>query len=100
MWAKLFGALWKTFGAEFDNILTNLKAHRALIEAQANLIQYSEITKTRDLAKAALDTTTRSVHDVFSICFKDQCCRIHTGDKGNGERILRGMAYSAHEGGS
>lgn len=47
MWQQFFKALWKSFDAEFADILRNLRAHMALIEAQATVAQFAEILATR-----------------------------------------------------
>jgi antirestriction protein len=51
VWQQLFQALWKSFDAEFAAILRNLREHMSLIEAQANVAQFSEIIATRALVE-------------------------------------------------
>ncbi|KAH0537608.1 hypothetical protein FGG08_005600 [Glutinoglossum americanum] len=52
MWKQLFHATWKTFRTKFSGILANLRRHKTLVESQANLIQFTEIQKTRAAAEA------------------------------------------------
>jgi len=51
VWKQLFHAVWRSFDAEFREILRNLREHRALIESQASIIQYTEIMRTQEIAR-------------------------------------------------
>ncbi|KAI1682859.1 hypothetical protein KJE20_07591 [Pyrenophora tritici-repentis] len=55
MWQQFFQALWKSFDAEFSNILRNLREHMALIESQATVAQFAEIIVTRARVELEFD---------------------------------------------
>lgn len=55
MWKQLFHAVWKSFDADFRDILRNMREHRSLIESQASITQYVEVMRTQELATAALE---------------------------------------------
>ncbi|OJD34180.1 zinc finger protein [Diplodia corticola] len=44
-WKQLFHATWKTFRANFDGILSNLRFHRELLDSQVTLVGVQETAK-------------------------------------------------------
>lgn len=50
VWRQAFDALWKRFDTKFAYILNNIKQHKILLERQANLAEFAEARKGRDLA--------------------------------------------------
>lgn len=50
VWRQAFDALWKRFDTKFSYILNNIKQHKILLERQANLAEFEEARKGRDLA--------------------------------------------------
>jgi hypothetical protein len=55
VWKQLFHALWKSFNADFAEILRNLREHRSLVESQVNITQFAEIMRTQNIARVALE---------------------------------------------
>lgn len=51
MWRKLFQGLWKTFEFDFGGILRRMHDHMNMIQHQATIAQFAEITGTHELLK-------------------------------------------------
>ncbi|KAH4922495.1 hypothetical protein HBI23_095700 [Parastagonospora nodorum] len=60
MWRQLFHAIWKTFEFEFGAILRNMRGHMTLIQSQATIVQFTEVLRVQELAKASMENQEKA----------------------------------------
>ena len=71
-WKKLFHSSWKTFGTQFQYILSSLSRHKSLIENQASLLDYEQSKFARVAAQNSFEEIAEAEKKRRSLAVTDK----------------------------